>query len=112
MTKITIHWTTPARKEFDALQARIVSTKYWNEFVDLHNEMVVALGDLDAALEFGEPKLHTKKPGGVARTWARRFIVLNYIIFQHDRIGFITKYCVCPANWPDDIMTIESNGKH
>jgi hypothetical protein len=98
---LKLFWTRLSQEQFDRLHTRAIDTGRLDEFVRTHNESVVALRDLDTALDKGEPLYHTRKPGGEVRQWCHHFISVSYVVFRQEQVGWIVKYLPVPESWPD-----------
>ena len=101
MPALKLMWTQSSRGQFETLRKRAIDTGKQDEFVRTHNEIVVALRDLDTALNKGEPLYHTRKPGGEVRQWGHHFILVSYVVFRQEQVGWILKYLPVPESWPN-----------
>jgi hypothetical protein len=94
-------WTGASRLQFDKLRQQAAATNKLDEFIKVHNEIVMSLRDIDQAIEKGEPLYHTRKSGGEVRQWVHEFISVSYAVFRDERVAWITKYQPVPASWPN-----------
>ncbi len=65
MPAVKVHWTRLSKPQFDDLRKRAEESERLAEFSRAHNEIVLALRDLDQAMTKGEPAYRTRKSGGV-----------------------------------------------
>jgi hypothetical protein len=102
MAALRLEWTPSAKAEFEALRQRARDTGEAERFKQIHNEIVLALRDLDQALERGEREYSTRRPGGEVRHWVHHFLSVYYVVFREEQVGWIMKYQCVPESWPED----------
>lgn len=101
MPNLKLLWTRLSEPQFADLRRRATETGHVEEFIRIHNEIVVSLRDLDRALECGEPLYDTRTPGGEVRQWIHEFISVVYLVFRKEQVAWILRYQAVPASWPD-----------
>ncbi|MCI0739064.1 MAG: hypothetical protein L0Y72_08470 [Gemmataceae bacterium] len=101
MPAVKVHWTRLSKPQFDDLRKRAEESERLAEFSRAHNEIVLALRDLDQAMTKGEPAYRTRKSGGEVRKWVHRFIAVSYAVFPEDQVAWVLKYQPVSSSWPD-----------
>jgi hypothetical protein len=94
-------WMPIAKTAFEELRKRANEAGKHDEFVQAHNEVVLALRDFDTAFVKGELLFNTRKAGGEVRLWVNRIICVCYAVFREEQAGWILKYKAMPDEWPD-----------
>jgi len=83
------------------LKKRATEAGKRREFVEAHNEILLALRDFEAAFTKAELLFQTKKAGGEVRLWVNRVIAVCFALFREEKAGWILKYKGVPESWPD-----------
>lgn len=87
--------------QFEELRKRAMDKGRRDEFIQVHNEIVIALHDLVQAFEKGELLFRTRKAGGEVRHWVHKFISVCYVAFRREQVGLILNYQPVPSSWPE-----------
>jgi hypothetical protein len=100
MPTLHLDWTPVSKPMFEFWKTRAAERGRSPEFATVTKEILIALQDLDQALERGEAPFQTKLPGGIARHWVHEFISASYVVFP-EKMGWILRFECMPESWPD-----------